>query len=267
MNKKTILSVASIIIFSLFLNTSSSAQNLISVHSVQSIAQMNALSPATGSILFVNDENANYQYIGSGWVKIGADTTGLGSASNTINNYITANQNCFCDPFYEVGDTLECGIVVYVEENGKSGLICSFDEWVLDFGCPTNTNVANSGISIVDGLINSNSINASCNSSAASTCLNYNECGSGWYMPSRNELENIFINYTLLNFRLIGMQQTPISSGLYWSSTEAQNASQANQFAESQVLNLSSTNNRDVNNTVKIQSGRVRAFKRFHNYD
>ena len=228
---KKILLLTITIVFLLSMTTSdANAQNLISIHSVQNITQMNTLSPEAGSILFVEDENANYQYNGSSWSQIGdasgavTDTAGLAGLVSTLETFITTVDNCpECNPVFEVGDTLECGVVVYVEPNGRSGLVCAFNDLAdMAFGCPSNTPVAVQGSSRIDGLNNSNLINASCNTSAATSCLNYNACGSGWYLPSRNELRFIRRNILIINNILINIGQTPLETdnSFYWSSSE-----------------------------------------------
>ena len=228
--KKILLFTLAIVLLLSMTTSDTNAQNLISIHSVQNITQMNTLSPGAGSILFVEDENANYQYNGSSWTQIGdasgavSDTAGLGGLESTLETFVTTVDNCpECNPVFEIGDTLECGVVVYIEPNGRSGLICAFNDLAdMAFGCPSNTPVAIQGSSRVDGLNNSNLINASCNTSAATSCLNYNACSSGWYLPARNELRFIRRNILIINNILINIGETPLETdnSFYWSSTE-----------------------------------------------
>ena len=203
------------------------AQNLISLHNVNNLSDLSQLSPGQGSIINVSNLGI-YQYDGALWqpIKPELDTSGLATAENIIASYQTFIQGCdFCAVSYEIGDTLDCGIVVHTNTDGQHGLIMALDdEWSSSFDCssdeyngaPINAFMENYG------LVNSISINDSCPASAASDCLNYNPCGNGgWYMPAKDELTLMFMNYQSLNIALSNLGKPLISNtSFYWSSSK-----------------------------------------------
>lgn len=203
------------------------AQNLISIHNVNNLSDLSQLSPGQGSIINVSNLGI-YQYDGALWqpIKPELDTSGLATAENIIASYQTFIQGCdFCAVSYEIGDTLDCGIVVHTNTDGQHGLIMALDdEWSNSFGCSSDEYIVTSLNAFMEnyGLGNSTSIKDSCPASTASDCLNYNPCGNGgWYLPAKDELTLMFINYQSLNNALAALGKPLISNtSYYWSSSK-----------------------------------------------
>lgn len=263
-------------------------QNLISIHSVSSITQMNAISnPERGALIHVSDSNSNYQYTGSNWKPIAESeilTVTLPNLINSINTFSNAYENCPCLPFYEVGDTLGCGIVVYATDDGQHGLIMAFDEWVSSYNC-NGVSVATSGASRVDGLKNCNEIVSSslsnCTSSPLSApqqALNYANgsgyCDGDWYLPSRNELRYVIENVDFINWRLtvLGeplLETNPINTANIYnnSNTSYLTSTETHYQLGTQTLHLVEAYNISSGlttwNKQVVAAGKIRPFKRF----
>lgn len=246
-----------------------SGQNLVSIHEIENLTQLNTLSPEIGSIIYVENESLNYQYDGNSWNPIQGDNINLDDIVNTITEYQEILDDCECRPFFEVGDTLQCGVVIYVEPDGRSGIICALEDLPdMSFGCPTNTAVAVTGTSLHDGLNNSMLINATCPTSAASACLNYNPCGNNdWYLPARNELGFMLNNLATINYVLIEIGENPIQADVYWSSSEvSNNNSVARGVLMGDLLSTNTSNTWIINflDRPKTNIEKIRPIKRFY---
>jgi hypothetical protein len=136
-----------------------------------------------------------------------------------------------------IGDYVEGGIVFYLSSNpeitdlngdGKpnQGLVVS----TIDIGrVQKRCNITNSGAngtSIGTGYKNTQSIIDHCDSkeTAAHFCNSYsittnNKIYSDWFLPSKDELNEIYINKTKINESLIINGKTPLKSYFYWNST------------------------------------------------
>ena len=251
------------------LNNKVVGQNLISVHSVSNSTQMNSLSPETGSIVFLESENQNYQYINGSWVSFAGNTISESSLIDSVNSYLSIDDCC---PFFEVGDTLNCGVVVYTYNNGQNGTICAFNDLAdMAFGCSNNT-----GTSQTNGLNNSNLINGVCTNSAATACINYNPCGGGgWYLPASDELMYVYNNVSLINYVLYSLNFTPLNGGIstssfgegvfYWSSTSTA-ANQASVVVMGDLISAglnAGSGFSGAGTKEKSSIGKIRPFKQF----
>ena len=175
--------------------------------------QRDAISPAaTGLMIYQTDGTAGfYYYNGSGWATLGAAT-------------------------YGVGDVVNGGVVFYLFAPGDTGyivgeshgLVCSFSDVAtsVEWGCmntdlPNVPNVpfnggnpAGLGAEIGDGVSNTNAILNDC--STAPAALAARSLGAEWFLPSAKELNQMYINKTILEavsgFTAFGYY--------YWSSTE-----------------------------------------------
>lgn len=266
--------LTSIILFG-SLNTSS--QNLISVHKVQDINEMNQLEPEAGSIIYVEGDSSNYKYDGSSWFKIdGTSTTSLiieQSTLDSIQTYVSGVNCQDCRPRYEVGDTLDCGVVFFTNPGGRSGLIVAFEDIAeMPFNCPGP--VTPQVFSYWNGYENSILIDASCDTSAATVALNYDACGGGWYLPARNELRILHRNILDVNYMLDYYGATPLTTtpnDYYWTSTEnSNNVSQAIaiNFPDTYIAqNIQYVNaSYSLANRLKTDNGRVRPIREFYLY-
>jgi hypothetical protein len=132
-----------------------------------------------------------------------------------------------------IGDLRAGGVVFWVDSTGLHGLVCALSDYgtTVEWGCygtdlPNVTNVPyNGGIpvglgaEIGDGFNNTNDILTDCPSAPAA--LAARSLGAEWFLPSANELNQMYINKTTLE---VAAGFTAFSS-LYWSSTEGNNES------------------------------------------
>lgn len=117
---------------------------------------------------------------------------------------------------YILGDTLQGGIIYYVEPGGTSGLVCSPDNLDNIRACFNGDNF-NEAYYSGFGLGSKNSINthnALQNPTlAAANCLAYSNNGyDDWYLPSAWELDKIYDNKYIAGI-------PNIASEIYWSSS------------------------------------------------
>ena len=172
-------------------------------------------SAATGLMIYQTDGTAGfYFYNGSGWATLGAAT-------------------------YGVGDVVNGGVVFYLFAPGDTGyiageihgLVCSFSDVAtsVEWGCintdlPNVPNVpynggnpAGLGAEIGDGVSNTNAILNDCPTAPAA--LAARSLGADWFLPSINELNQMYINKTTLE----GVSGFTAFGPVYWSSTESGN--------------------------------------------
>jgi hypothetical protein len=150
----------------------------------------------------------------------GIDTSVASAVSNSVTIISPA----------AVGDIRAGGVVFWVDPaDNTHGLVCALQDYqsTVAWGCynrdlPNVPNVAwNSGnpvgpgAEIGDGEFNTNGILAHCSSAAAA--LAARSYGPEWFLPSVNELNEMFINKTTLE-AVVGF--SAFSSNYYWSSTE-----------------------------------------------
>jgi len=131
-----------------------------------------------------------------------------------------SNQLDSLSSIIEIGDVRDGGIVFYIDDSGKHGLIAAINDiGNYQWGCYGAEVNGADGFILGAGLQNSLEITASCTETpnAASVCLNYENQGyTDWYLPSKVELEilvSILGEYTCFNY-LTEMLN------VYWSSTE-----------------------------------------------
>jgi hypothetical protein len=154
-------------------------------------------APAQGLLIYVTNngpagDNALYIYAGTRWQK-------LATASDAI------------------GDHKEGGVVFWVDTSGVHGLVSSMaDEGYLAWGCP-GTLIGPDGqhTAIGSGDTNTVAILAGCPDPeiAAGICDEITLNGySDWYLPSREELYEMYLQQTTIG----GFD----SNNWYWSSSE-----------------------------------------------
>lgn len=114
-------------------------------------------------------------------------------------------------PHY-TGETFGGGVVFYTWSGGTHGLICSKDDLGRNtWGCAGSIMGA-TGLTIGTGYANTITIANNCGESncAAKTCINSSYSGfTDWYLPSRDELYEIYNVRSLIN-----------AAGVHWCSSE-----------------------------------------------
>jgi hypothetical protein len=165
-----------------------------------------------------------------------------------------------------IGDAYQGGIVFYLDENG-GGLIAapsdqsnyffiengSYDKLILsaEWGCKGISIAGADGTAIGTGNQNTIDIEEGCTTSgtAADICANLTLGGySDWFLPSKDELNEMYINLYLQGFG-------GFSNYGYWSSTESHKNNAWWQFFSNGSQNRDS---KEVENGIYVRA--VRAF-------
>jgi hypothetical protein len=178
--------------------------------------QRDAISPtATGLMIYQTDGTVGfYYYNGSSWATLGAATS----------------------PTYNIGDVVNGGVVFYLFVEADAGyvagethgLVCSFSDYAtgVEWGCygtdlPNVPNVPYDegviiglGAEIGDGVSNTNAILNDC--STAPAALAARSLSAQWFLPSINELNQMYLHKTTLE----GVPGFIPFGNFYWSSTE-----------------------------------------------
>ena len=181
-------------------------------------------SAATGLMIYQTDGTAGfYYYNGSSWE---------GYYSKNEVDVLIANLQ---PTTYSIGDIVNGGVVFWLDSTGQHGLVVAFSDVAtsVEWGCygtdlPNVPNVLDNGgnpsglgAEIGDGFNNTNNILKDCPTAPAA--LAARSYGPDWFLPSTNELNQMYINKTTLE-GVSGF--TAFSSNVFWSSTE-----NANDFA------------------------------------
>ena len=164
-------------------------------------------NPATGLMIYQTDGTVGfYYYNGSSWAEVAA-------TSKT----------------YSIGDVVNGGVVFWLDSTDQHGLVVAFSDLVAEWGCfgtdlpnvlnvPYNGGVpTGSGAEIGDGFNNTNNIIKDC--STVPAALAARSLGAQWFLPSINELNQMYINSATLE----AVSGFSAFSNYYWSSTENDN--------------------------------------------
>ena len=167
----------------------------------------------------------------------------------------------------KVGDFYGGGVVFYILQEGDAGyvsgeihgLVAALSDIVAEWGCfgtdlpnvlnvPYNAgNPAGLGAEIGDGISNTNAILNDCPNAPAA--LAARSLGAQWFLPSINELNQMYINRATLE----AVSGFSAFSNYYWSSTEYDSL---NAWEQNFVNGLQSIASKDITNFVRA----VRAF-------
>lgn len=131
----------------------------------------------------------------------------------------SCEKKCTCDDTqYQVGDSFGGGIIAYIDNTGKHGLIVSSNDLAdSGWGCK-NTVLGATSKTVGSGLTNTNTIVSNCSdlTSAAKKCSDLVLNGySDWFLPTIDELDLMYKN---LHLNGKGNLSTSLP---YWSSSEA----------------------------------------------
>ena len=146
---------------------------------------------------------------------------------DALNYDVTANiDDGSCIYPLAIGDTYQGGIIFYLDGSGGGLITTPSDqsEWE-KWGC-IGTNIPGAdGTAIGTGNQNTIDIEAGCTtqSTAADICANLTLGGySDWFLPSKNELNEMFLNIGQGNALGLG-NIGGFANNFYWSSTEGVN--------------------------------------------
>jgi hypothetical protein len=163
----------------------------------------------------------------------------------------------------QVGDFRDGGVVIWVDpSDAMHGLVCSVSD--LNGGASTvwyngsNTSTGADATAIGTGQANTTTIvnNQGAGTYAASLCDNLTLNGySDWFLPSLDELHEMYLNKAAINATAVANGGTAFSTLFYWSSSE-QNGNANNAWIE-----YFSSGNQGLN--AKGNSAYVRAVRTF----
>lgn len=130
-----------------------------------------------------------------------------------------AEEDAAADETYAPGD-IYCrnglrGIVFWVDDTGRHGKILSFEEKSLAWVTGKNRTLLQTS-DAKDGQANQQRVSDRSRYPAFGFCA---DLGGGWYLPSREELAQVFKSKSKINARLDQMGLSRLSSW-YWTSTE-----------------------------------------------
>ncbi len=156
-----------------------------------------------------------------------------------------------------IGDFYQGGVVFYLDGNG-GGLICAVSDQSEEsqWGCHGTSINGADGTDIGTGSQNTIDIQAGCSthSIAADFCANLSLNNySDWFLPSKNELNEMYTNKAAINTTAIANRGSAFVNSYYWSSSEY-----GNNFAWAQSFYY---DNQNV--SIKNNSSRVRAIRAF----
>ena len=142
---------------------------------------------------------------------------------NSSNNNSNNNSN---NTNPSIGDFYQGGVIFYLDGNGN-GLICDVSDVANSlnqaiWGCDGDS-IGVQDEAIGAGFSNTTKIVNECNDIgiAAEICYNLTKSGySDWYLPSAEELIEIYINRDIINTTSTSNGGSALADERYWSSTE-----------------------------------------------
>jgi Protein of unknown function (DUF1566) len=174
-------------------------------------------------------------------------------ATNTAGTAYGAEITCttLAPPPFVIGQSHQGGTIFYLDSSGIHGLIVAdVDQTTSPWGCATVA-IAGTLPDLGTGNANTNLITTACSdiTAAARICSNLTlNTQTDWYLPSKTELNTLFLNKTA---------SMNLTSGSYWSSTQSDVPAASN---EAFYQNFG---NGTVSTFIKSANYRVRAIRSF----
>lgn len=124
----------------------------------------------------------------------------------------------------EIGDYNYGGVIFWVNATGDEGLVCAInDEGTAEWGCASTDITGANGTVIGTGEANTLAIIADCSTIGTAADLVSNSTLNtfdDWFLPSRDEIHELYINRVVVNNTISLYGGTLLNSGLYWSSSQ-----------------------------------------------
>jgi len=180
------------------------------------------------------DVSGNYAYVASVLIDR-LSVLELGCNTALTFNSVTGEIGTTGAPVtYQVGDFAQGGVIFWVDETGQHGLVCAKTDQSSDIRWYAGTfgNTRARGDGIYAGAMNTTTILSSQiaigddgNDYAAQICADLQIAEGAvtygdWYLPSKEELNLIFQNRTVISQTATNNGGTALSSNTYWSSSE-----------------------------------------------
>lgn len=152
---------------------------------------------------------------------------------------------------YAIGDFVQGGVVFWVSANGKHGKVVSiYDIGPVAWSNITGTAVGAAAQSNINGAGNSVAITMQSGhtNSAARHCVDLAYGGNDdWYLPSKNELNQVYIKKDSINVTAGANGGEVFTSTFYWSSTEGSGSTAWDQnFSNGVPCNFNKSNHSRV---------------------
>ncbi len=191
-------------------------------------AQKTAISsPATGLMIFQTDETAGfYYYTGTVWSAVGGSSLPSGTNGQVLQ--LVSGSPAWVGNTLTIGASFGGGKVAYILQAGDPGydplvqhgiIAATSDQSTgVDWGC-YGTFKGATGYLLGTGRNNTEIIYQNCGTigNASAVCKSYSGGGfSDWYLPSKDELNKIYINRGAIGV---------FADGDYWSSSEGTSVS------------------------------------------
>lgn len=162
------------------------------------------------------------------------DLSALASKKALADSITRIHDEILSTTTYSVGDFAQGGIVFWVDDTGKHGLVCAKEDQDGGSGIQwyngTNTDTEAHGQGIYAGKMNTLLIIANQGSNsmdyAAGVCANFHVTEKGvdygdWYLPSVTEVQLMVQNKSIIDSVSVAIGGSALGcSGCYWSSTE-----------------------------------------------
>ena len=125
---------------------------------------------------------------------------------------------------YTIGDFAQGGVVFWVSASGEHGKVVSiYDVGAVPWSNITSTEIGSSASSDINGAGNTVAImmQSGHTNSAARHCADLAYGGyDDWYLPSKDELNEVYTNRAAINTTAFSNGGEVFSGGFHWSSTE-----------------------------------------------
>lgn len=187
---------------------------------------------------------------------IASPTAGLTIYNTSIKAFQCYNGTAWYSTVHFVGEYFGGGIVFYIYDNGQHGLIASAADQSTGIRWGANTSYTRAEADGINGgsnntaIIIANQASVDGNQFAATLCNAYSATMAavtyaGWYLPSRHELNLLYLQNALVG---------GFAGADYWSSTEQGNGGANNQHFGTGVQTVSSKSAA----TIRVRA--IRAF-------